>query len=284
MVQTKNVVVFQSDFGLVDGAVSAMFGVAEAVSPDIKLYNLTHEIPQFNIWEASYRLTQTISYWPQGTVFVSVVDPGVGSARKSVVALTESGHYIVTPDNGTLTHISSHIGIASVREIEEAVNRLEGSGKSYTFHGRDVYAFTGARLAAGVIKYEQVGPLLDVSDTEIINHEPASLNEGIIWASIDILDTRYGSLWTNLGETLFRQLGVDYGDYVYVEMSKSNRIVYGNDLKFCKSFSDVNVGASLIYMNSLLNVGIAMNQGNFSKAHRVVSGYEWDIRFSKSER
>ena len=97
--------VFQTDFGLVDGAVSAMYGVAYSVNPELKMHDLTHEITPYSVWEASYRLIQTVAYWPNNTVFVSVVDPGVGSDRKSVVVKTASGKYIVTPDNGTLTHI-----------------------------------------------------------------------------------------------------------------------------------------------------------------------------------
>ncbi|MEO6540544.1 MAG: SAM-dependent chlorinase/fluorinase, partial [Ferruginibacter sp.] len=147
----NKILVFQSDFGLKDGAVSAMKGVAMGVSPDLKLFDLTHEIPAYNIWEAAYRLEQTVVYWPAGTVFVSVVDPGVGTTRKSVVLKTKTGHFIVTPDNGTLTLIAASLGIAEIREIDEAVNRRKNSEKSYTFHGRDVYAYTGARLAAGKI-------------------------------------------------------------------------------------------------------------------------------------
>src|SRR6195952_1612920 len=135
------IVVFQSDFGLKDGAVSAMKGVATGVSTDLKLFDLTHEIPAYNIWEASYRLYQTVTYWPAGTVFVSVVDPGVGTSRKSVVLKTNTGQYIVTPDNGTLTLVSESLGIAEIRQIDENVNRRHGSEKSYTFHGRDVYAY-----------------------------------------------------------------------------------------------------------------------------------------------
>ena len=106
-----NPLVFQTDFGLVDGAVSAMYGVAYSVEPELKIHDLTHDITPFNIWEASYRLILTINYWPEGTVFVSVVDPGVGSDRKSVVVKTNSGRYIVTPDNGTLTHVIRLEGI-----------------------------------------------------------------------------------------------------------------------------------------------------------------------------
>ena len=111
---SQNVLVLQSDFGTKDGAVAAMRGVAVGVSADLRIYDLTHEIPTFNIWEAALRLDQTAEYWPAGTVFVSVVDPGVGTDRKSVVLRTKSGHYFVTPDNGTLTFVAQKLGIDAV--------------------------------------------------------------------------------------------------------------------------------------------------------------------------
>lgn len=143
--------VFQSDFGLADGAVSAMKGVAYSVDPGLVISDITHEITPYNIFEASYRLFQTLPYWPANTVFVSVVDPGVGTSRQSVIARTAGGQYIVTPNNGTLTHIAAFLGITELRLIEEQRNRLKNSEASYTFYGRDVYAYTGARLAAGLI-------------------------------------------------------------------------------------------------------------------------------------
>src|SRR5215510_11507470 len=120
----KHALVFQSDFGLKDGAVAAMKGVAFSVSDDLRIFDLTHEIPAFNIWEAAYRLNQSVSYWPAGTVFVSIIDPGVGSSRRSIVARMRSGHFIVTPDNGTLTLLAENLGIEEVREIDETRNRL----------------------------------------------------------------------------------------------------------------------------------------------------------------
>src|SRR5690625_4240489 len=189
--------VLQTDFGLCDGAVSAMYGVALSVEPNLKIYDLTHDIPQYNICEGSYRLYQTITYWPEGTVFVSVVDPGVGTDRLSVVVKTVDNQYIVTPDNGTLTHVKKNIGIVAIREIDETINRLPNSGESYTFHGRDIYAYTGSRLAAGVISFENVGRELSVDDIiKLINPEP-TVSEGIISGNIDILDVRFGNLWTN---------------------------------------------------------------------------------------
>src|SRR6201992_2733794 len=174
----NRIVVYQTDFGLKDGAVSEMKGVAMGVSPQLKLFDLTHEIPAYNIWDAAYRLQQSVPYWPAGTVFVSVVDPGVGTARKSVVLKTKTGHFIVTPDNGTLTLVAESLGIAEIREIDESVNRREDSRKSYTFHGRDVYSYTAARLAAKVIRYEQVGPLLPEQKVVAIAYQRATVEGG----------------------------------------------------------------------------------------------------------
>src|SRR5882672_10186592 len=175
LIAQRKILVFQSDFGLKDGAVSAMKGVAMDVSSDLKIFDLTHEIPAYNIWEAAYRLQQTAPYWPSGTVFVSVVDPGVGSERKSIVLKTKSGHFFVGPDNGQFTLVAQSLGIAAIYEIDEAINRRKNSQASYTFHGRDVYAYTGARLAAGIISFEQVGKSLPKEVVKIAYQE-ASLN------------------------------------------------------------------------------------------------------------
>jgi len=133
--EPKPAIVFQSDFGLKDGAVSAMKGVTLEVDADLRLFDLTHEIPAYSIWEAAYRLQQTAAYWPKGTIFVSVVDPGVGTERKSIVLKTQSGHYFISPDNGSLGLIAESLGIESVRSIDEAKNRRQNSQASYTFHG-----------------------------------------------------------------------------------------------------------------------------------------------------
>ncbi len=158
--EARRPLVLLSDFGLTERFVASMKGVALSVDPGLQVHDLTHQIEPFNIWQASYMLAGTIDYWPKGTVFVSVVDPGVGTDRRSVVAKTNSGHFVVTPDNGSLTLIAEAQGIAEVRQIDETVNRRPGSENAHTFHGRDVYSYTGARLAAAIIDFEAVGPLL----------------------------------------------------------------------------------------------------------------------------
>ena len=273
-----NHLVFQTDFGLVDGAVSAMYGVAYSVHPQLNIHDLTHDITPYNIWEASYRLIQTIRYWPQGTVFVSVVDPGVGSDRKSVVVKTASGHYIVTPDNGTLTHVIRFDGIEEVREIDENVNRLPRSGESYTFHGRDFYAYTGARLASGIIDFAEVGPLRDTDSLVRLPIIEPRLDGHAVCGTIDVLDVRFGSLWTNIPRTLFLQTGIQYGDRVSITIENDTRCVYRNIILFARSFADVYVGEALAYVNSLDCVAVAINQGSFARAYNIGTGNSWRIR------
>ena len=273
--------VFQSDFGLVDGAVAAMYGVALGVDTDIKVYDLTHNIPPFNIWEASYRLIQTVPYWPEGSVFVSVVDPGVGSSRKSVVAKTKQGQYIVSPDNGTLTHVKRLIGIEEVREIDEAKCRRENSENSYTFHGRDVYAYTGAQIASGKLSFEEVGNLLSVERIVEFDDIPATLEEGVIKGSIDILDVRFGSLWTNISRTMFEELHIQPRDLVELSIYNGSIRIYQNRVTYGNTFADVNVGEIICYVNSMDHMAIAINQGNFAKAYNVGTQQPWRIEFRK---
>lgn len=272
----KPAVVFITDFGLKDGAVSAMKGVAISEDPDLNLFDLTHDIPPYNIWEAAYRLEQTARYWPEGTVFVSVVDPGVGTARKSVVMLSRTGHYFVTPDNGTLTLVSRSLGIREVREINEAVNRRRNSDSSYTFHGRDVYAYTAARLAAGKITFEEVGDLLP--DTVVtISFEEARLEGDSITGGIPILDVGYGNVWTNIPDSLIRRLGIRQDSRLAVVISERKRVIFNGEILFMNTFGDVPVDSILAYSNSLQHLSFGVNQGNFSDKTKVKSGPEWKV-------
>ena len=277
----KRLLVFQSDFGLSDGAVSAMYGVALSVDPSLKISNNTHDIPTFNIWEGSYRLLQAISYWPEGTVFVSVVDPGVGCDRRSIVAKTEDGHYVVTPDNGTLSHVKNKIGITAVRVIDENVNRLPRSGESYTFHGRDVYAYTGARLAAGVISYEEVGPEVPVDSLDEFPLYESFIDQEKITGIIEILDIRFGNLWTNIPRKLFKSLKISLGEKVWVQIEKDELVCYKEEVIYGRSFADSELEGAILYVNSLDNLGLALNQKSFAATYHIGTGSDWRITIQK---
>lgn len=277
----NNILVLQSDFGLVDGAVSAMEGVALGVSKDLIIKNLTHEIDPFQVFQASYRLYQTVEYWPEGTTFVSVVDPGVGSDRKSIVAKTKTGQYIVTPDNGTITHLAKNVGIEAVREISEVTNRRQNSEKSYTFHGRDVYAYTGARLAADIITFEEVGPEMKVEDLLLLPTFETVVTEDSVKGCVDILDVRFGSLWTSIHQDDFNKLNPKHGDKFEVTIKNHDQLIYGNDIVYGKSFADVKIGSPIIYINSVYRVAVAINQGSFARAYFVKTGNNWTIELKK---
>ena len=279
----NNLLVLQSDFGLVDGAVSAMIGVALEESPTLKIHHLTHDITPYNIFEGSYRLFQTVNYWPAGTTFVSVVDPGVGSKRKSVVAKTKKGQYIVTPDNGTLSFIKKHVGIEAIREISEVENRRKDTEHSYTFHGRDVYAYTGAKLASGHISFEEVGPELKVEDIVEIQVVETTLADNYVSGAIDILDVRFGSIWTSITREEFCTLKPEFGDRFEVTIYNNDMLVYQNQVTYGKSFADVRIGHPILYINSLYRVGLAINQGSFAKAYNVGVGAQWHIEIKRIE-
>lgn len=276
----KHALVFQSDFGLKDGAVAAMKGVAFSVSDDLRIFDVTHEIPAFNIWEGAYRLNQSVPYWPAGTVFVSIIDPGVGSSRRSVVAKMRSGHFVVTPDNGTLTLLAENLGIEEVREIDETKNRLKNSEKSYTFHGRDVYAYTGARLAAGVITFEQVGAKV-VNDVVKLPYQKAVFDNSKVLGNIPVLDVQYGNVWTNIDSKTFQKLGVKPGDNVNVKISHHNQTVYEGRVPVANTFAEVSQGQVVGYLNSLLNFSVAINAGNFAERYKIGSGPDWIIILEK---
>ncbi|QEY21723.1 DNA-directed RNA polymerase subunit delta [Psychrobacillus sp. AK 1817] len=279
---TEGLLVFQSDFGINDGAVSAMHGVANSVKRGLPLFDLTHQIPQYNIWEASYRLLQTINYWPSDTVFVSIVDPGVGSDRRSVVVKTVKDQYIVTPDNGTLTHVNRFIGIKEVREIDESKNRLPKSGESHTFHGRDIFAYTGARLATGEISLEDIGPSIPLSLIVELPLKETIIEDNCITGVIDVIDRPFGNLWTNIRRLQFKQLDVTYGDAFEVSLTIDGELVYEGIVTYGRSFAAAGIGEALMYVNSLDNIGIALNQGSFADTYQVLTGSSTEITIRKA--
>lgn len=276
--KTSQFLVLQTDFGLKDGAVSAMHGVAHMVASYVIVSDLTHEIPPYDIWAVSYRLYQTIKYWPKGTTFVSVVDPGVGFNRKSIAAKTKSGHFIITPDNGSLTHVATYMGLEEVREIDEQKNRLPYSSESNTFHGRDIYAYNGALLAEGEKSFEDLGETLDLTSVVKLPLTEASLENDHLRGSIDVLDISFGSLWTNIPYDLIKKRIFNAViNLLLLLLIKTKFIIMIQYL-----LSDLlPMHQSIIYINSLVNVGIALNQASFADTYNIGTGNDWKIDLIK---
>ena len=277
----KPILVFQTDFTYKEGAVSSMYGVVKSVDRELEIFDGTHEIPQYDTWSASYRLYQSLPFWPKGTIYVSVVDPGVGTSRRACVAKTADGHYIVTPDNGALTHIKKFIGIEAVREIDETVNRLQSTRGTAIFHGRDLFGYTAARLASGIIDFEGVGPAYPVE--EIVEHEipEPSIETGKVSGMFEIHDPNFGNLWSNIPLESFQKAGFAYGDTIHAIIRHEGEIVFEKDVLFHQSFGFVKKGEPIIYNNELMKISMALSQDNMCKVYNLHFGPEWTVTFTK---
>jgi S-adenosylmethionine hydrolase len=279
----KPILVFQTDFTYKEGAVCSMYGVVKTVDRSLEIITGTHEIPQFDTWSASYRLYQSMKFWPEGTVFVSVVDPGVGTPRKASVALTENGYYIVTPDNGSLTHVDREFGIKAIREIDEDVNRLKGKGTEEVsiFHGRDLFSYCAAKFASGLISFEEVGP--EYSTDEIIRFpilEP-TIEADKISGIFEINDPNFGNLWTNIPLSDFKNAGFEFGDTLNLKISCKGVEKFSEKILFHKSFGFEEKGKPMIYNNELMKISLAVSQGSFIEKFNIGYGSDWTVEFNK---
>ena len=231
----KPTVVLQTDFG--NGGGGVMAGVIKSIDAEVPVYDFDHYIEPFNVIAASASLTQVTGIWPSGTVFVSVVDPGVGTKRRSCVAKLDNGSYVVTPDNGTLTMLAPHV--VAVRSIDESVNRLPGSENCHIYHGRDVYAYTAGRLAAGVITYEQVGPAYPVGEitVEALTSVETVVRPGFARAGFYDMEPSFGCLRVNLFHRDFREIGgFAYGEQVHLVIADGDRTIFDGVAFYDRTF------------------------------------------------
>ena len=270
--------VFLTDFGTRDGAVSAMKGVAYGISQRLVIGDVTHEVT--SIWEGAFRLDQAAPFWPAGTVFVAVVDPGVGTERLPVVLRTRAGRLYVGPDNGLFTLVAEREGVAEARRIDEK-NRRPGSEESHTFHGRDLFGYTGARLAAGALRIAQVGPRLDPAKLVAIAYARPERSGDRVKGVIPVLDVAWGNVWTNIPKALFESLRLSLGDRVRVRIFKKGTLVDETVAPYRRTFGEVPPGQPLVYVNSLMQMAIALGQDSYAARHKIDAGPDWTVEFGK---
>lgn len=279
----KPCIVWQTDFGLKWGAVAAMRGVCKQVDPTLECIDITHEIEQYNILAASREIMYVEPFWPRGTVFVSVVDPGVGTERRACAAKLKDGNYIITPDNGTLTHLFYQVGIEEIREIDESVNRYPGTEEVSVFHGRDIFAYTAARLAAGVITFEQVGPSYPVEEAVIFEQDliQAKVEGTTVEGVVSSVSDPFGSIALNILSKDFKAAGYAHGDKVMVTLKKNGQVYFSKEVLYQKSFGFVAVGEEILFDSSTNYIELGINQGNFKEVYQVGAGSEYTFTFQK---
>lgn len=277
----KPSIVLQTDFGLTTGFVSSMYGVIKMVDDDLYISDLNHEIRPFDMRQGAFLLADTIPYWRPGTIFVSVVDPGVGTSRRASVAKTKNGYYIVTPDNGSLTGVLNEYGIEEIREIDETVNRLKGTEKTSIFHGRDLFAYCAAKLAAGVIDYAGVGPAYPVSEIVTFKIPASSAGPNEAHGCVTELMDTFGNLETNIRIDQFESTGIRQGEHVRVKICHNGATVFDKPILYHRSFGYAKPGEEILYNSSTGFMGIAMNQQDFARTYGVDGGSAWSLDITK---
>ncbi|MGI6582071.1 MAG: SAM hydrolase/SAM-dependent halogenase family protein [Erysipelotrichaceae bacterium] len=279
----KPSIVWQTDFSLTWGAVNTMRGVVKQIDSELECFDITHDIEQFNILAASRELAFVVPFWPKGTIFVSVVDPGVGTKRKACVAKLKDGNYVITPDNGTLTHVYYEVGIEEVREIDTTINRYKGTEDVSVFHGRDIFAYTAARLASSIISFEEVGPIYPVNEIIVEDYEYVKATvkstdiKGII---ISVLDP-FGSIVFNILTKDFIKIGYNHGDIVHVKISHNDKVYFEADVPYEKSFGYVDLNKPVLFNSSSNYISIGLNQNSFKDTYHIKEGKDWVVELSK---
>ncbi len=249
-----------TDFGAANDAAAICRAVMVGIAPDARIMDVTHQVPPFSIEDGSRMLEGITPYYPAGTVFVAVIDPGVGTSRKAVVVKSKKGQYFVLPDNGLITPMLERDGLDSAREITNT-DWMIGETVSSTFHGRDIFSPVGAHLAAGW-DYTMVGP--EVQQLVRLTPRVAVTTDRGIKAEIIGLDDPYGSLITNIPKNEFLKLGYNLGDKVTVQLNKKPFT-----LPYAKTFMDVPVGEPLLFVDSRGRISLALNERNFSIVNKI---------------
>lgn len=253
-------IVFMSDFGVANDAVAICKAVILGIVPDARIMDITHQVTPYSIEEGARFLQGVTPFYPAGAIFLVVVDPGVGTSRKAIVVKSKKGQYFVLPDNGLITPVIDRDGLESAREITNTDWMIQ-SPISSTFHGRDIFSPVAAHLAAGG-DYVTVGP--EISQLVRLNPKAAIVTDQGIAGDVIGLDDPFGSLITDIPGDEFKKLAYRFGDKVPLLLNKKPvTLPYG------KTFMEVPVGESLLYVDSRGRIGIAVNQGNYSKQFGV---------------
>lgn len=258
-----------TDFGEEDFYVGATKGAMLSVNPEANIVDITHYIPKHDIRTASFIIANAAETFPEGSIFIAVIDPGVGTKRRCISLRTENGLYFIGPDNGVFTLPAEKFGVDEVREVSN--RELMMSDVSSTFHGRDIMAPVGAHLSIGT-EFSRVGP--EIKDMELLEIESPKISGGKIQGKILRIDD-FGNLVTNVKEDLIKELGGP-GTTFKIQIE-------GEELEvpFVETFGEVPKGEKLCYLGSANLLEIAKNQENLADGLNLEKEDELNIRITR---
>ncbi|MBR4456252.1 MAG: SAM-dependent chlorinase/fluorinase [Solobacterium sp.] len=279
----KPAIVIQTDFSSAWCAAAEMKGVIRITDPELDVIDATHEIRPFDVWEASLSLNALEPYWPSGTVFISVVDPDVGTDRTACAARLNDGSFVFTPDNGTLTHLLHSTGIEEVRKIDETLHLFHGRNPASVFHGRDLFSCCAAKLASSKICFADIGPSYPVE--QIIQCGEyflrPSLSPGKAEGFIQSGNRHFGGICLNLTEADLTACGFQFHELLRTELFHSGTKCYDRFVPLCRTFGETEIGSPLLYPDSSGFISLDLNRDHFMKRYGIGYGKEWTARISR---
>jgi len=249
-----------SDFGLKDPYVAEMKAVILSICPEARIVDISHEIEKFNIRMGAFVLASAAPYFPNKTIHVAVVDPGVGTKRRPILVVTKHAFY-VGPDNGLLMLSAQRQGISHVYHVTNKQFMLSRISK--TFHGRDIFAPTAAHLAKGHVPSEY-GP--EINDYIVPKFAKPSLKKNMLLGEVLHKDD-FGNVITNISMKELEKIGINEGDMLHVKL-KEEMIT----LKLCRAYGEVKAKRPLAIIGSHNFLEISVNQGNAAKRFKVEIG------------
>jgi len=258
----RRVIALMTDYGYRDPYVGVVKAVIKSINPDVEIIDLTHGIERHNVLEAAVMLAVSAKYFQPGTIFVVVVDPGVGSARRALVI--ETTHYIlVGPDNGCLTLMAEQDGVKHVFDVSNTKYRLPEV--SSTFHGRDIFAPVAAWISRGV-PLEEIGVEISYDSVVKVRIEKPTVSTGVIKGQVLYIDV-FGNIMTNITQREVDEAGFQLGSKLLVQVGSKRELC-----TYETTFSKVPVGDYACYLNSWGYLEVAVNMGSAAEKLGVKQG------------
>jgi S-adenosyl-L-methionine hydrolase (adenosine-forming) len=261
-------VCFLSDFGLADDFVGTCKGVMLRIAPGLSIVDLTHEVPGFAVETGAEILQHAARYMPADTVYLAVVDPGVGTERRELALRTKSGAMLVGPDNGLLVQAAESLGgISGAVALTEASYHLHPV--SNTFHGRDVFAPVAAHLAAGV-GLSNLGKAVEPSSLTRLSPASVRVGAGEDFVARIISIDRFGNARLSVTQ---EESGLEYGDALKVDAGDGEMSV-----RYVETFGSAKAGELVLVPDSHWRLSLAINKGSAAQALVLKVGGEIRLR------
>ena len=265
-------ITFLTDFGLEDDFVGTCHGVMKRIAPEVEIIDITHGIEPHGVLQGAIVLANTLPYLPQG-VHLAVVDPGVGSDRRSVALRGGDGRLYVGPDNGLLVPAAEKLGgIEAVHEITNREYALEPV--SATFHGRDIFSPAAAHLASG-LALEELGPEIEGDTLTRLEVPKPEVTDRTIRACCLYVD-RFGNMQLNLTRQHLAQLGIEPGQQVELELAMERYYAVA-----ARTFTDARGGEIILYEDAYENIAIAISGGSAADTLSAQPGVNVRIRVAQ---